>query len=230
MTSEFGYALAFTTGILGAFHCLGMCSGLAAGFFVNHGWEGRLQPQLYYHGTRILVYSALGVSGAVMGRVLVLSGVVGKGQGLLMVAAGVLVTLVGIRVLGLLPLLRRRDGYPRNPAGLEVRFGETAKPRHRWLPVMGGLVNGLVPCGLVFSVAVKAAGSANPLQAALLMLAFGIGTLPTMAAISSLGAVVGSRARGIAARLAGLSVIALGLWTIYEGLVFYDVMRGLSNW
>jgi len=229
VTPEFGYTLAFATGILGAFHCLGMCSGLAAGFFVNHGWEGRLRPQLYYHGTRILVYSVLGVSGAVMGRVLVQSGNLGKGQGLLMIAAGILITLVGIRVLLRVPPPCRNDGYPRDPNGLEVRFGDTVPPRQRWLPVIGGLVNGFVPCGLVFSVAVKATGSADPIQAGLLMLAFGIGTLPTMATISALGAVVGGRARGIAARLAGLTVAALGLWTIYEGLVFYDVMRGLSG-
>jgi sulfite exporter TauE/SafE len=82
----------------------------------------------------------------------------------------------------------------------------------------------------VFSVAVKAVATADPIRAGALMAAFGLGTLPTMAAVSTLGGVVGTRARGLAARLAGFSVIALGLWTLYEGLVFYDIMRGLSNW
>ena len=229
MNPQFGYALAFATGVLGAFHCLGMCSGIAAGLFVQHGWQGRLLPQLYYHGTRILVYSALGVAGALMGRVLVQSGAMGKGQGLLMIAAGGLVTLIGTRVLGLLPPRRATDKHRQDQAGVEVRFGEIARPRHPWVPAVGGLINGLVPCALVFSVAVKAVGSADPIQAGLLMLAFGLGTLPAMAVVSTLGAVVGSRAHGIARRLTGLTVISLGLWTIYEGLVFYDVMRGLSN-
>ena len=37
-------------------------------------------------------------------------------------------------------------------------------------------------------------------------------------------------AQGLFARLAGLTVVALGLWTLYEGWVFFDIMRGLSNW
>ena len=229
MTPEFGYALAFATGVLGAFHCLGMCGGIAAGFFVRHGWQDRLLPQLYYHATRILVYSVLGISGALIGQVLVQSGAMGKGQGLLMIAAGGLVTLIGARVTGLLPPGRPRSVPPRHPIGLEVRFGDMAKRRRPWDPAVGGLINGLVPCALVFSVAVKAVGSADPFQAGLLMLAFGLGTLPTMAAVTTLGAIIGSRAQGIAKRLVGLTVITLGLWTIYEGLVFYDVMRGLSN-
>lgn len=230
MNPEFGYALAFATGVLGAFHCLGMCSGIAAGLFVHHGWRGRLLPQLYYHGSRILVYAALGVAGAFVGRVLVQSGILGKAQGLLMIAAGGLVTLIGTQSLVLMPTKRAADKHRQDQTGLEVRFGEATRASHPWAPAIGGLVNGLVPCALVFSVAVKAVASADPLQAGLLMLAFGLGTLPTMAAVTTIGAIVGSCAQGIARRLAGSMVIALGLWTIYEGVVFYDVMRGLSNW
>jgi hypothetical protein len=165
-----------------------------------------------------------------MGRVLVQTGVMGKGQGLLMIAAGILIALIGFRVLGTLPWGRWRNERPRHPNVRKVHFLVRESPRHRWGPLAAGLLNGFVPCSLVFSVAVKAAGSADPLRAGLLMAAFGLGTLPTMAAVSTLGAVVGSRARGIAARVAGLAVVAMGLWTLYEGMVFYDIMRGLSNW
>ncbi|MEA3277605.1 MAG: sulfite exporter TauE/SafE family protein [Pseudomonadota bacterium] len=230
MNTEFGYALAFATGVAGAFHCLGMCSGIAAGFFVRHGWEHRFLPHLYYHGTRILVYTMLGVTGAFMSRVLVQTGIVGKGQGVLMMIAGVLIILIGLGVLGVLPWGRQRDSRVEQPDVRGVHVLEREIHRRHWTPVVGGLLNGFVPCSLVFSVAVKAVGSADPVQAGLLMAAFGLGTLPTMAAVSVLGAVVGGRARGIAERLAGLTVIALGLWTLYEGLVFFDIMRGLSNW
>jgi sulfite exporter TauE/SafE len=228
VTTEFGYALAFATGLSGAFHCLGMCSGIAGGYFVHRGWRGRFLPQLYYHGTRILTYTVLGVSGALVGRVLVQSGILGKGQGLLMIAAGVLITLVGLGLLGWLP--RGWTGTPR-PAPDNAILVDLELPgeSQRWPAMIAGLVNGLVPCSLVFSVAVKAVGSFDPLQAGLLMGAFGLGTLPAMAAVSILGAVVGSRAQGVAARVAGFLVLALGLWTLYEGWVFYDVMRGLSN-
>lgn len=101
---------------------------------------------------------------------------------------------------------------------------------NRLSPVIAGAFNGFVPCSLVFSVAVKAASTADPLRAGALMLAFGAGTLPAMVGVSMLGSYVGTRARGQMVKLAGLTVVLLGLWTIYEGVVFYDIMRGLSSW
>ena len=62
------------------------------------------------------------------------------------------------------------------------------------------------------------------------MLAFGAGTLPAMGAISLLGSTLGGRLRGGLARLAGITVVLLGLWTIYEGATFFDIMRGLADW
>ncbi len=97
-------------------------------------------------------------------------------------------------------------------------------------PFVAGLLNGLVPCGLVFSVAAKATATTEPLQAGLLMLAFGAGTLPAMGAVSLLGSALGARMRGGLAQLAGVTVILLGLWTIYEGAAFFDIMRGLADW
>lgn len=237
MNGEFGYLLAFATGVFGAFHCLGMCSGIAGGFFVLHGGQRRLLSQLYYHGTRILVYTGLGVAGALVGRVLVQTGLLGKGQGILMMTAGLLISLIGLALLGVLPIRGPQRINPQvvDPsgdqlAGQPVPFYREYVAGRTWPPALAGLFNGLVPCSLVFSVAVKAAAVADPLRAGLLMAAFGLGTLPTMVALSLLGALVGSRVRGVAERLAGISVLALGLWTLYEGFVFFDIMRGLGNW
>jgi sulfite exporter TauE/SafE len=230
VTGELTLALAFATGLLGAFHCLGMCSGIAGGFFVHYQRGPRLIAVLAYHGTRVLLYTVLGIAGAAAGRVLVQTGLVGKGQGILMMAAGVLILLLGLDLLGLIPGRRHREKVPVKADGIEVRL--TAGPsRHRpWLPAVAGALNGLVPCSLVFSVAVKAAATADPLRAGLIMAAFGLGTLPTMAAVSWSGALIGANARGVFNRLAGILVTALGLWTLYEGIVFFDVMRGLANW
>ena len=79
-------------------------------------------------------------------------------------------------------------------------------------------------------MAVKAAATADPLRAAGLMTAFGLGTLPTMGLVSLTGMMIGAKARGLFARLAGAGVVVLGLWTLYEGAVFFDIMRGLGNW
>ena len=109
----------------------------------------------------------------------------------------------------------------------EVSFQPRPKP---WFPLLGGLLNGLAPCSLVFSVALQAAATTDPLRAGLLMLVFGLGTLPAMLGLSLLSAFIGERMRGLFARLAALTVFALGAWTFYQGWVFFDIMRGLGNW
>jgi sulfite exporter TauE/SafE len=226
--TEFGYVLAFAAGLAGAFHCLGMCGGLAAGYFAGHGWRHKLAPQASYHGMRILTYMLLGGTGAAAGRVLAQSGLFGKGQGIVMILAGLLIITIGLGLSGALPMWQHK--IPDCSAlHCRVRRFEQGKASGRYLPALAGAVNGLVPCSLVFSVAVKASATASPVQGALLMLCFGAGTLPTMLLVSSAGAAFGAHARGTLFRLTGPLVIALGGWTLYEGWVFYDIMRGLAS-
>jgi len=87
----------------------------------------------------------------------------------------------------------------------------------------------MVPCSLVFSVALKATATANPIDAALIMSAFGLGTLPAMILATSAGGLVSSFPQRPARIAAGTLVILFGLWTLYEGIVFYDIMRGLAG-
>ncbi|MCG8040127.1 MAG: sulfite exporter TauE/SafE family protein [Candidatus Thiodiazotropha taylori] len=225
MSAELTLGVAFLTGILGSFHCVGMCSGINAGFFIHFAPRVRFSHLLTYHTLRIAVYALLGIGGAVVGQVLVQSGIVGKAQGLLMILAGVLVVILGLNLLG----VSLNSLVKAKPASHEVPL--TRLSRSVSVPsVAVGLLNGLVPCSLVFSVAVKAVSTADPLSAGLLMLSFGAGTLPSMVTVSLLGGYVGKTFRGVLARLAGVLVVALGLWTVYEGVVFYHIMRGLANW
>ncbi len=108
MTEGFTLTLAFATGLFGALHCLGMCSGIAGGIFVRYGFSSRVLPVLEFHAARILVYSLLGVAGAAVGRVLVQTGIVGKTQGVLMMAAGVLIVAMGLDLLGVFAATRAR--------------------------------------------------------------------------------------------------------------------------
>ena len=229
MNTEFSYALAFMTGVFGAFHCLGMCSGLAGGFFAGYGWQRNLSPFIAYHGSRILIYSLLGITGALLGRVIVQSGVVGKGQGLLMILSGLLIAIIGLFMLRRCAISHQNTEPEHCEHQQPLKFLDRAKTPGLLAPFIGGSLNGLVPCSLVFSVAIKAAATVEPMRAGLLMLSFGAGTLPTMATVSAAGALLSYKLKGIFTILTAVSVIVLGLWTLYEGWVFYDIMRGLAN-
>ncbi|MEJ2621737.1 MAG: sulfite exporter TauE/SafE family protein [Candidatus Thiodiazotropha sp.] len=225
MNTELTLGVAFLTGILGSFHCLGMCSGINGGYFIHFAPRLRFSQLLTFHALRITVYSLLGIAGAVVGQVLVQSGIVGKAQGLLMILAGGLVIFLGLNLLGV-PF----DRLVKREAPIAKVSLASLNKKTTTQTVIAGLLNGLVPCSLVFSVAVKAVSTADPLYAGLLMLSFGAGTLPSMVTVSLLGSFVGRTFRDSLARIAGVVVVFLGLWTVYEGVVFYDIMRGLANW
>lgn len=225
MNPELTLAMAFATGLFGALHCLGMCGGLAGGFFVQRQVQPRLAPQLIYHASRLFTYALLGMAGAWVGRSLAQTGLTGKAQGILMMGAGLLILVLGLRML----LARPRRPALAPTGGLEVRLEPMTRPPRPWSPLLFGTLNGLIPCSLVFSIALKAAATGDPGRAGLLMLAFGLGTLPMMAAVTGFGAFVGARARDFSARIAGGLVAILGLWTLYEGYSFFDIMRGLAN-
>lgn len=246
VSPDINLLLAFTTGLFGALHCLGMCGGLAGGYFLQRHRPIGLPSQFLYHGGRLLLYTLLGIASALAGRVLVQSGWVGKGQGLVMMAAGLMILLLGLWQLS--DWARSGRGDPRLGPCQEVPMLPPGQPRVRswsWPPLFLGMLNGLMPCGLVFALALKAAATADPGQAARLMLAFGLGTLPMMGTLTSLAAWVeawsnagtpsltrvgaSARHRSLAAPILGGLVALMGLWTGYEGLIFFDIMRGLAN-
>lgn len=217
---NYSVTAAFLSGLLGAAHCVGMCGGLNGGFFAGRGVKPSWSPVLYYHITRILAYTALGVGGAFAGRLLMQSGIVGKVQGVVMMLAGIWIVLIGIT-----QLQRERNSVSRSPAVLRY----IPDPANTKAPMFAGLVNGLVPCGLASTVAIQAAASADPAKASVLMLAFGLGTVPAMGLLS-FAATFAADLRGKLKQALAITLIALGAWTFQQAAVFFNVIRGLGNW
>lgn len=222
--AEFSYALAFMTGLLGSGHCLGMCGGLVSGCFMKLQAKGPW-PYAAYHASRIGIYAGVGLIAALLGTVLVASGMTGLAQGILQILAGAIVILLGLDLLGVSPV---RNTYGFAPmAWLRKQF-LTASQKG---PVLGaaisGAINGLMPCSMTMAMAVKATTAPTPPEGMLLMLAFGAGTLPSMLSASFLFGKLGPKLRGGLQKLAALFVIVLGVSTLWQGVRFYLVMYKL---
>lgn len=241
---EFSYALAFMTGLLGSGHCLGMCGGLVSAFFMKVGGaaarsgggpaagggvaatcSAKTAPFaaiLAYHLARIAVYAIVGLLAALLGAALVSTGRIGLAQGLLQVVAGLLVILLGFDLLGLSPI---RNAYGFAPlAWLRKQFMTATQKGPVVGSLIGGAINGLMPCSMTMAMAVKATTAPGPPEGMLLMLAFGAGTLPSMLSASVLFGKLGPRLRGALLKAAALTVIALGISTFWQGLRYFLVM------
>ena len=229
MAAELDYTLAFMAGILGSGHCVGMCGSLVSACFVRMGEAGKgVVPALAYHGARVSIYVLVGFLAAGLGLALVSTGIVGKVQGILQIVAGVVVILLGLDILGWLPRRLPLIGMPMRSFG-KYYFAAASKGAVRG-SAMAGLMNGLMPCALTLAVAVKATAAPQVWQGGLLMLAFGLGTLPSMLFVSLVLGRLGASARGWLLKGAAMVVIALGVETLLQGLRFFAVMKNLSNW
>ncbi len=205
---ELTLSLAFLAGLAGAGHCWVMCGPVAGGLFLAGARGAQAGSHLGYHAGRILAYTLVGGLAAFLGQAVVLTGGVGRGQGLLYVLAGVLVMLAGARAAGWLPL----------PAAMQDRAP-------RWS--LAGFLNGLLPCSLVFSLALKAATAPDPLTGAMWLLAFGLGTVPAMALVALLAQGLGRQSLVWLRRLAGGAVMLLGVQAVWAGGRFFSVMLHL---
>jgi uncharacterized protein len=221
------FGLAFMAGLLGSGHCVGMCGALTCGFFIRMGKTGKgIVPLACYHGARLAVYGAVGLLASLVGLALISTGLIGKAQAVLQILAGLLVIALGLDVLGLIrmPAL----GLPITVARRIFLRAAEASPIQG--PLLGGVVNGLMPCALTLAMAVKASSVPDPLLGGALMLAFGAGTLPAMLFVSVIFGRLGSAVRGWLLKAAAMVVIVMGVATLMQGVRFFEVMLPLPNW
>ena len=167
---------AFSLGFLGSFHCVGMCGPIAMALPVrtDSRWT-ELYDSLIYHAGKILTYSMMGLVFGMLGKGFVLAG----WQSALSVILGVVILLMLV--------LHNRFGKVSGPSffkaaagAVRTRLGKLfSRPGKRSILLIG-ILNGLLPCGLVYLGIAGATATGSVLKGAMFMACFGLGTMPVM--------------------------------------------------
>ena len=204
---------AFATGLAGSAHCIGMCGGISISLGLG-SMKKRLLP--VYHGGRLASYATLGL---VFGCLLPLIGVRDYSPAWAMalrLAAALVMFAIGLQIALGINLLRRLERYGSRLWQPLAGFVQTLLPvRTGSDALLLGFLWGLLPCGLIYSALALAVVSGNPLHAALVMLAFGAGTLPAMLLLGVFsGTLVQSLTRDSSRIFLGTLVMATALWTL----------------
>ncbi len=211
---------AFTAGLLGGVHCVGMCGGIVGALSLAMPQQKKRLPLLLsYNGGRVLSYV---IAGALFGGIGQLSTGFLPVQWLqitLALIAGVMMMLMGLYLGGW-------SGFLRHIESAGGALWKRIEPYGRkLLPVKNsgqgfvlGLLWGWLPCGLVYSMLIWALGSGSAINGSLLLLAFGLGTLPNLIATGLLaGEFVPFMQRSSVRSAAGIGLILFGLYTLYRG-------------
>ena len=219
---------AFLVGLLGGIHCVGMCGGIVGALSLGARTQGRsgalalLPLQLAYNLGRITSYTLAGALIGGLGAVLTGLLPLYLAQRVLYAAAALVMILLGLYL----------GGWWRGVARIEqagaILWRRLEPIGRRWLPVRRpaqafglGLVWGWLPCGLVYSVLVWAATAGTAFQGALLLLAFGLGTLPNLMAMGlAAGALAHAARNPWVRRFAGALVLGFGIYALLQLFAF----------
>ncbi len=207
-------AAAFLTGLLGGVHCIGMCGGIVGALTAQmRERRGAIILHLAYNAGRMSSYALAGaLMGAIGGFGLLFNHVLPV-QLALYVAANLVLVMLGLYLAGLSNQLARVERLGARlwrrlqPYGAKLLPADTA-PKAFAL----GTLWGWLPCGLVYSLLATALLAGGAGKGALVMLAFGLGTLPNLLAAG----ILFERLRDIAAKrwlriAAGLVVAGFGV-------------------
>ena len=206
-----GIWTAFVLGLAGSLHCAGMCGPLALAppAACNGPWGFALGRVAYNLG-RILTYCALGLVFGLLGKTLWLAGI----QRWASIALG-LALLTGLftaRMVGLSrPVTAAVERLKSGMAGLLRRRGFGGS-------LLLGLLNGLLPCGLVYVACAGATMTGGLLGGVQYMAVFGLGTVPMLLAIGLSGRLVPVSVRLKLRRAVPVSVFLLATLLILRGM------------
>ena len=235
------YALLFIAGFAGSFHCIGMCGGFACGLGADRrGAAATSVRHVLYNTGRLTSYCFLGGLAGGLGQVIctslgsrpapeapILSVSLDTAQRALALLAGMLMILMALRFFGLRGWQRVGSGF--GGSMLVTSLRTLLRGPGYAAPLALGVLNGFLPCPLVYAMIAQAATTGDVLSGCLTMAVFGFGTFPAMLAMGGIGRLLAPRWRQRGVRLAGSFILALGLVTLARGVLPMAAGHGLHH-
>lgn len=204
-----------TIGLIGSFHCIGMCGPIVVALpLKKHNLSAKIAGAILYNSGRVLTYSTLGILFGLLGRGIHLAGF----QQWTSILLG-LVMIISV----LFPLFFREkitigNLFSGMASRLIIRLKKLFTDRSYFSLLMIGLLNGLLPCGLVYVAIAGAINSGNVLYGALFMMLFGIGTIPLLLVATLASDAIGQRLRSKMQKVVPYFVFMLGVLFILRGM------------
>jgi len=206
---------AFIVGLFGSIHCIGMCGPITLAL---PGFERNvpkiISSRILYNVGRTVTYALMGAIIGLAGEGISLAGAqrwVSIGSGVLLIVIVLIPMSVSSRFQLLKPAYHFTD-Y------LKKKFGSLLRSNSVMSVFIIGILNGFLPCGLVYVALAGALATGSLVQGTLYMTFFGIGTIPLMFAFSVFGQFVGVSVRRKFNKVIPVFIVVLGIIFILRGM------------
>ena len=217
---------AFTIGLFGSLHCVGMCGPIAIA--LPYKKESKLvmvSSGLLYNMGRVTTYSFLGLIIGLIGKGVFLAGF----QQWLSIGLGILMLIIALFAIPVESKIASISFIKKPYARLQQLLGRFLRQNSWKALYLTGVLNGFLPCGLVYLAIVGAVSMASLEQGVAYMALFGLGTIPLMLVVSLAGTVVSMRFKTIIRKLYPVFMVVFAALLIARGLNF-EVPRTFNFW
>ncbi len=231
------YLIAFITGLTtGGLSCLAVQGGLLATALerrVEQKVASRRKtkpgkasalPILLFLAAKIIAYTGLGFLLGALGSALQLNSLT---RAILLIAIGIFMVGNALRMFNVHPIFRYFVIEP--PKFITRAIRKTAKDDSFITPIFLGALTVFIPCGVTQAIMALAISSGDPLQGAMLLFAFTLGTSPVFFAVSYLATKLGERAEGLFMRFVAVVVLIVGLISIDSGATLMGFRYSAAN-
>lgn len=206
---------------LGSFgHCIGMCGGIVLAYSTikidpKSSKVSQSTAHLLYSLGRVFTYSILGAIFGALGGVVTFSN---TANGVMLIVAGIAMVLAGLSLMGKIKFLTLIEHSFSSSSLYKDMFKRVLNSKSNFSFFTLGMLNGLLPCGFVYFFAITAASTASPLYGALVMVIFGLSTIPAMFSLGFLASLSSAtNFRNMMMSLSSFAVILYGVYTLYDG-------------
>lgn len=206
---------AFILGLLGSFHCVGMCGPIAFMLPVDRTNQVKKISQIgIYHFGRLIAYSLIGLVFGLIGKSLFIFGY----QQQLSIIIGILMILVVIIPQKTFNKYNFSKPIYKAISKVKSALGNALKKKTMDTFLTIGFLNGFLPCGLVYMALFAAMAAGNAASGSLYMAVFGLGTIPLMTSAIYFSHFLKGTARQRIQKIIPIFVVLIGALFILRGL------------
>jgi sulfite exporter TauE/SafE len=209
------FITAFTIGLVGSFHCIGMCGPIAFALPTkSRAAHHKIISAIVYNLGRITTYVMFGLLFGVVGQGISTAG----SQQTISIFLGVVFILSALVPKSLLNKIDPTSVIGFYISNVKNSLGKLLSSSSVSNLILIGLLNGLLPCGLVYAAIGGSIATGNAVDGALFMMSFGLGTLPMMFSAVLLSNFISIKFRNRIKRAIPVFVIIMGCMFILRGL------------
>jgi hypothetical protein len=212
------YSIVLSTAFLGSGHCIGMCGPIVATLSLSSQAKRKgFVFHLFYNTGRLTTYCIIGIIAGWLGSLLNTTEIFSMVSHFILLLTDFFIIAIGLTTAGVfakISIMRLEF-----PGAIQAMTRSVA--RLQKLPVALsafpiGMIMGFLPCGFLYAIALGAAGRGSPVEGGLIMLVFGLGTLPSLFLFGSTVHWLTTKARREMLRWAGLMVVGMGCYNLYQ--------------